>query len=233
MSKTSYQTLLDEIMAIPDCAIKQPNMPIATFIQEASDLCEWMREDLSQLSTAGIDASMIDHLALQLNALVYAQSICSTRQLSTDKSYQRYQAERKQAESLLDELTAAFRFSFQDAPKLLRQLKRKRNRGGITALIQELYDLSVLGAAHPDKLSRIGFDLKLLEKASTTSKLLSQLHAQVNQLKSHKVNHRKIRNKAYTLLKTSVDQVRLAGKYVFRDHPNRLKGYRSSHWAKK
>jgi hypothetical protein len=42
-----------------------------------------------------------------------------------------------------------------------------------------------------------------------------------------------IRDKAYTHLKMLVDEVREAGKYVFRNNKNRLKGYSSSYWKKR
>ncbi|WP_346862443.1 hypothetical protein [uncultured Draconibacterium sp.] len=41
-----------------------------------------------------------------------------------------------------------------------------------------------------------------------------------------------IRDKAYTHMKVLVDEIRLAGKYVFRKNPNRLKGYSSEYWRK-
>ncbi|WP_258101411.1 hypothetical protein [Marinoscillum pacificum] len=235
MNESSYETLLPQILNISDEAIKQPNLPIATFIQEASDLTEWVREDIDELSTAGIDASIVETLLIQTKALIHAQSICVTQQLSTDQKYQQYQVERAQAETLRDELTTAFRFAFSDHPDLLKQKKSKRGRGSIAALVQDLYQLSILGKDqdHQEELSAIGFNLQQLDLAATSSQLLSQLHATVTQQKSQKTNNRKIRNKAYTLLKTTVEQVRAAGKYVFRNHPSRLRGYKSAHWARK
>ena len=233
MNESSYETLLPQILNISDDAIKQPNLPIATFIQEASDLTEWVREDIDELSTAGIDASIVETLSMQTKALIHAQSICVTQQISTDQKYQQYQVERAQAETLRDELTTAFRFAFGDHPDLLKQIKSKRGRGSIAALVQDLYQLSILGKDHQEKLSAIGFNLQQLDLAATSSQLLSQLHATVTQQKTQKTNNRKIRNKAYTLLKTTVEQVRAAGKYVFRNHPSRLRGYKSAHWARK
>jgi hypothetical protein len=41
-----------------------------------------------------------------------------------------------------------------------------------------------------------------------------------------------IRDKAYAHLKELVDEIREAGKYVFRNNKNRLKGYSSDYWRK-
>jgi hypothetical protein len=41
-----------------------------------------------------------------------------------------------------------------------------------------------------------------------------------------------IRDKAYTYMKALVDEIREAGKYVFRNDKNRLKGYSSEYWRK-
>jgi hypothetical protein len=39
-------------------------------------------------------------------------------------------------------------------------------------------------------------------------------------------------DKAYSNMKELVDEIREAGKYVFRNNKNRLKGYFSSYWKK-
>jgi hypothetical protein len=39
-------------------------------------------------------------------------------------------------------------------------------------------------------------------------------------------------DKAYTHMKVLVDEIREAGKYVFRNNKNRLKGYSSDYWKK-
>ena len=41
-----------------------------------------------------------------------------------------------------------------------------------------------------------------------------------------------IRDKAYTYMKSLVDEIREAGKYVFRKNPKRLDGYSSDYWRK-
>lgn len=233
MSKESYDTLLKEILAVPDDAIKKPNMPIATFIQEASDLSLWIKGDLTQLAAAGVDPLIGETLSLRTEALIHAQSICGTAMLSADKSYQQYQLERAKAEALKDELIKAFRFAYSSRPDLLRQVKSKRGRGSIETLIQDLHNLSILGKANPEMLTTIGFDLQQLEVATSSSVQLSQLLATVKKSKASKANNHAIRNKAYTLLKTTVENLRLAGRYVFHDQPDKLKGYKSRYWASK
>jgi hypothetical protein len=42
-----------------------------------------------------------------------------------------------------------------------------------------------------------------------------------------------VRDKAYTYLKQSVDEIRACGKFVFWKNPDRLKGYASDHWKQK
>ena len=74
-------------------------------------------------------------------------------------------------------------------------------------MIQDLSDLSVLGKANQPLLAAMNGE-----------------RAENNSAKT-------IRDKAYTLLKKAVDEIREAGKYVFWKNPDRLKGYYSARWT--
>jgi hypothetical protein len=100
-------------------------------------------------------------------------------------------------------------------------------------MIQYLNDIAVLGRENPDPLTAIGFDLTQLDLAATRADELANLLAEANGDKADPNYSKTIRDKAYTHLKELVDEIREAGKYVFRNNKNRLKGYSSNYWKKR
>jgi uncharacterized protein YuzB (UPF0349 family) len=96
-------------------------------------------------------------------------------------------------------------------------------------LIQDLSDLSLLGKSNLPQLEHINFDLQKLDTANQFSTLMAKLLAHVNSDIKQSSTTVKIRNQAYTYLKESIDEIRSAGKYVFRNTPDRYIGYISKH----
>jgi hypothetical protein len=93
-------------------------------------------------------------------------------------------------------------------------------------------DIAVLGRENPEPLTAIGFDLTQLDLAATRADELANLLAEANADKADPNESKIIRDKAYTHMKALVDEIREAGKYVFRNNKNRLKGYSSDYWRK-
>jgi len=81
-----------------------------------------------------------------------------------------------------------------------------------------------LGRENPEPLTAIGFDLTQLDRAATLADELADLLAEANGDKADPNESKIIRDKAYTYMKALVDEIREAGKYVFRNNKNRLKG---------
>ncbi|MCG8520944.1 MAG: hypothetical protein MI744_01920, partial [Pseudomonadales bacterium] len=85
------------------------------------------------------------------------------------------------------------------------------------------------GRENPDPLTAISFDLAQLDVAATRADELADLLAEANGDKADQNESKIIRDKAYTYLKALVDEIREAGKYVFRKNKNRVKGYASQY----
>lgn len=89
-----------------------------------------------------------------------------------------------------------------------------------------------MGKANPEPLTSIGFDATKPDTAAPRSDEMAELLATANSDKAEQNESKLIRDKAYTHFKELVDEIREAGKYVFRNDKNRLKGYSSSYWRK-
>jgi len=115
---------------------------------------------------------------------------------------------------------------------LLSRVSAVADGSGHADMIQDLNDLAVLGKANSEALTAIGFDLAQLDAAATAADEMADLLATANGDKAEQNESKTIRDKAYTYMKALVDDIREAGKYVFRNNKNRLKGYSSDYWRK-
>jgi hypothetical protein len=124
------------------------------------------------------------------------------------------------------------RFAYRKDESLLSRVRAITDGNGHADMIQDLNDIAVLGRENPNPLTAIGFDLSQFDLAATRADELADLLAEANGDKADPNSSKIIRNQAYTYLKTLVDEIREAGKYAFRNDPNRLKGYASAYWRK-
>ena len=108
-------------------------------------------------------------------------------------------------------------------------LKEISQIGHYAGMIQDLNDLSVLGKANPRLLEVIGFDFSLLDKAGQTSSEMADLLAAMTCDTEKRSEFKRIRDQAYTHLKEAVDEIREAGKYVFRQNKKHSVGYTSQY----
>ena len=233
MSQESYNLLLPEIQALPDSQTLKPKMPVATIIQEASDLLVWCQEDWEQLTATGLPQNLHEQLALQLEALIYSQSQWNHLQMDPGDEVNAFRQKRTEAQTLREDLIHGLRFAYRHQSELLSTIKSSRGRMNTPALIQDLHDLSILGLSHYQSEMEGILPKSKLEEAANLSASLSQLAARANLQKSTKSVLLLIRNKAYTLLKHTVTEIRRTGKYVFRKTPNRRKGYESTYWSQR
>jgi hypothetical protein len=131
-----------------------------------------------------------------------------------------------------NDMLASLRFAYRKDGALLSRVSAIIDGGGHADMIQDLNDIAVLGRENPDPLTAIGFDLTQLDLAAQRADELANLLAEANGDKADPNYSKTIRDKAYTHLKELVDEIREAGKYVFRNDKNRLKGYSSDYWKK-
>lgn len=230
MSKDHYDALLPEIEAVADAETKTPNMPVDTFVQEATNLEVWSSEDKEKLMSAGVAETVLDSLSPLTSALRYSQSLWTKERYSKEEARQEWDTRAPEAEALKDELEHTFRFAFRKRPDLLNKVQAIEAGHGHADMIQDLSDLSVLGTANLPLLEAVGFDTAKLKTAETMASEMSVLLATMNGERFDNNQTKKLRDKAYTLLKASVDEIREAGKFVFWKDENRKRGYFSAHW---
>ena len=100
-------------------------------------------------------------------------------------------------------------------------------------MLQDLNDIAVLGKENTEPLTKINFDLTLLDKAAESADQYSSLLAEATSDRLNNSEAKILRDKAYALLKASVDEIRDCGQYVFWQDEIRLKGYVSQYFKRR
>lgn len=229
MSKENFETLKGTIEAIDPADTKIPNMPVETFLQEASDLESWSKTDQSQLEAAGVPTAYFDELGTRIGALRYAESEWTDEQFSKEEAQQKWEEEEPKAYDLKNQIEHSFRYAFRKRPDLLRKVQAVEEGNSNADLIQDLSDLASLGKSNLPLLKAINFDEAKLDKAANDATDLSRLLAKANGERITDNGLKIMRDKAYTYVKELVDELYEAGKYVFWKDEERKKGYKSNY----
>lgn len=232
MSKAQFEAIKRVLKAIPSKEVGAPKIPVDTFLQEAFDLYEWSKEDTDALYAAGLEDGLLEDLLVRARALQYIQALWNKERLSRGPARQALEKQLPKAHALKNDLEAAFRFAFRKHPRLLNKVQQIEKGSTEANMIQDLNDLAVLGRSQLPLLEAIGFDIEKLHQSADLCRTISRLRAEVNS--ARKSNQTKdLRDRAYSHLKTAVDEVRTTGRYVFRNKEERGLGYRHRYLARK
>jgi hypothetical protein len=230
---SDYEAMLPEAQAILAENIKLPTMPVGIYSQEAEDLYQWSLKDKDKLMSAGIPETHFDMLNTASGALRYSQSKWTEQQKNREEAEEQWANLSPEAYDLRDRSLHTLRYAYRNDSALLQSVKLIDEGAGDADMIQDLSDIAVLGKANPELLQAINFDMSTLEQCEQTSAQMADIRAMANGEKNVTNESLVIRNQVYTLLKTFVDDIRDAGKYVFWRDENRLKGYRSDYQRRK
>lgn len=228
-----YNAELEAINAIPDEDVQVPNQPVDSFLQEGENLYHWSLDDAVQLNVVGITNPMIKNVPVRAGACREAQSIWNKDYHSQQEAQKEWKRLSPDAYEFRNDLLASMRFGFRKEPALLGRVSAIAEGDGHDDMIQDLNDLAVLGRENEALLTAIGIDLTELDRAASTADEMADLLARANGDKAELNDSKVIRDKAFMHLKALVDEIREAGKYVFRKNKSRYKGYTSSYWKKK
>lgn len=231
--QADLEILLDEINAIANEHIKHCDMPFEIYIYEAERLHTRATEDLSKLSAINMPVGLIDKLHTRTKALSRAQLNWVEQSNQKKEAMQEWKTAEPEFKKLRIELIKYFQFAFRKNKNLLDKLEHIKKGNSYADMILDLTNLSVLGKTSPELLEEINFDLTLLDKAAEESKRMGNLRAHIGGRMYVKDDKLIIRNKAFTLLKECVDEIRSYGKFAFRDKPETVKAYQSQHHCKR
>jgi hypothetical protein len=225
-----YNKKIEVIKAITNDQIKTPGkIPVGIYIIEAHYLYYWCQDDKEELTSKGLDWTLVEDLPVRCGALTEAESKWQLEQKLRREAEKIWVRESPKGYDLRNVLVHHFHYAFRDNSSLIGWVKEIAESITHDGMIKGLKELSALGKADRHLLRKIGFDLKLLDLASQTADDLNSKYAAGSWKCEFYLEARKIRNQAFTHLKEAVDLIYEYGRYVFWRNPARLKGYRSEH----
>ncbi|MGD9899145.1 MAG: hypothetical protein AB7T22_08460 [Calditrichaceae bacterium] len=218
-----------EIEAIPDEVTKSPNMPMDVYLQEAENTYQWCQADKEKLIAAGLDWTLVEDLPTRTGATRQAESLWFTDRFNREEAERLWQEKSPAAYDLRDQLLHDFHFAYRKLPELASRVSKIAEGNSHADMIQDLNDLAELGKANSEPLTKISFDLTLLDTAAATSDEMAELLSLAATDRVDNNETRVTRDKAYTYLKEAMDDIRECGQYVFWRDDQRFKGYVSQY----
>ena len=229
MSQSDYDAKLQQIQSIPRDTIKRPHIPVDIYLQEAVDLEQWCQQDKPAFLDTGFDWSLVDDLPQRIGALRQAQSIWQSDRFEYEQAQLQWKQESPNAYALRDQLLRAMRYAYRDDADLLKRVADITAGTGHADMIQDLSDIAALGRANLAPLLAINLKPDLLDQANSTADAMATLLAQANGESAGSNTSREVRDRAYTLLKQAVDDIRVCGQYALWGNDQRRDGYFSDY----
>ena len=229
----SQTSELEIVNSLSSDQIKVPTQPVDVYIQEAENLLKWCTPDKDTLLAKGLNSYYFDAMPFALSICRNAQATWAAEQKIKSDAAKAWQEQAPAAFVHRNQLLADFRYAFRNDPDLLKSVALIAEGSSNADMIQDLADLAALGDKNPTLLAAINFPNRSLGYAATLSTSLAVVLAEANGDKNSENATLILRNKAYSHLKTAVDEIKACGKYAFRDDKSRLKGYKSAFWRKK
>ncbi|MCG8579436.1 MAG: hypothetical protein MI866_05945 [Bacteroidales bacterium] len=227
--KVSLQKMLPEIVALSKEQVQLSNIPISVYVQEAGNLHKRAMLDIEELSKLGMDSSLPERLK-NLTAALFEAEI----------NWQELQSDRKKALELWKEKSTVFydfrkellehlEFAFRKDDRLLEQIADIEEGNSHADAIEDLGRLAALGTANVELVEAINYDIAKFDIARSMAREMTDLLATANGYLYRDDEHKLIRDKAYTLLKEVVDEIRDYGRFAFRNDRDHVKGYSSKY----
>lgn len=223
------QNIIEETKAFPQNQLKKCEMPIGIYIHEIDGLHTRASIDLPQLITAGMPPELIDKILARTNGLRAAQ--CNWEEQSTQRqqAIRIWKSESPAIYAFRADLIENMTFAYRNNPDLLQKLKAIKKGNSHADAVQDLASLAVLGKANLTPLQAIHFDITLCDKASEEASRMGELLGQVNGHMYVDDELKIFRDKAFSLLKEVVDEVRSYGRFVFRKNSDLQQSYTSKY----
>jgi hypothetical protein len=201
-------------------------------LQESEDLYHWSKEDEEKLLSAGLAKKAINELPILAGACRESQSLWMKDKQTRKEAEEKWNEESPKAFYFRDQLIHAFRYAFRNNPDLLNRVDEIAEGNGNADMVQDFNDLAILGKANIKLLEAIHFDTALLDEVANKSDEMADLLGRTNGDRLSENESKIMRDRMYTLLKQTVDQIRDCGKYVFWRDENRLRGYSSAYYRR-
>lgn len=229
MSEETTSSLEQMVAALLKEEIILPQEPIELFLKETLFTAVVAERDKDQLVAAGLNPDCITILKPLADFLRVSEADWTIDVDSRKRSLEEWNTKAKEGEELQATCKHYFSFAMDDDPDLKMRVKKITEGSGNADMIQDLSAYFAMGNEYPEKLTRVGFDLTILDRVGELAKELYELSALNHQSKKEDSEVLLTRNKAYTILKRNRDEVRKHGKFVFWRDKDKLDDYKNQY----
>ena len=224
-----YNSQLPLMQALPADEVKKPTIPIEKMIQESEDLHPLATKYIEQFKAVGLVPEILDLLQVRTGTLRHAESQWKMNYNAQQESIKQWDEKSPQAFELKRKLNQIFRYAYRNEKRILGRVREISKGYGNEDMIQDLNDYAALGKEYPEQLNKINVDITMLDKATEYATTLGDILALANGNRNEQHQLRDLRDRAYTLLKETVVEIRDCGKYVFADNPETQKLFTSNY----
>ena len=228
---TELNGLNATLNAIPAADVRRPDRPVATFIQQNNDLATYIQgEVLEKLSQVGFGAAQVEAYKQAIGALQAAESAWqAARKIKTP---QELVALEQEADTLRRDVVAALRWNLRDDRNAQATLTLIQEGEGVADLAMDLETLGALMAANveafvQDQTFNVGAQVEAVRIMAARVREAFSLE----KADDSATDLRDLRDRAFTWLDGFWDDARRAGRYVFRNDPERLAHFRDGYGA--
>lgn len=221
--------LLEEIIAVPNNKILYSDVPYKIFIDEAESLHTRASIDLPLLTPYGLVPDKLNLLMGYTGALRTAQSNWEAKDSDKQKAILAWDTESPEMYELREFLIDHMDFAFRKDENLLKKIRDIKEGDSRPDTIQDLAILAVLGKENEALLTSINFDMAHCDRATELADRMGTLLGDINGRMYYDDEIKIIRDKAFTLTKELVDEIRSYGKFVFRKDEKLVKAYASKY----
>lgn len=232
-NQENYETLKENLLAIPVNEVSKPGMPVDTYIVEAEDKNYYATQDKDKLVAAGLKEEYITSLAIRIGALRHTQSNWIKESEARSIAEKDWKLLSEDAMALHRVLIHDFKFAYRNDEEGKKVVDKIAEGSGYGDMVQDFSDLHAFGTANPQALLDINFDNTKLEKALEFANTMGPLLSAINgERDENDKPSKEMRDRAYVYLKEAVDQICEYGKYVFWENEERLEKYSSAYFRK-
>ncbi|MFA8300576.1 MAG: hypothetical protein ACEPOV_10470 [Hyphomicrobiales bacterium] len=210
-----FNEILPIALAISKEKVKTPNMPVDIAIQEAENQYQVAKEYEQNLTDVGLQTETIELLSKCANALREAQSNWMANYHAQQEAIKNWDNKKPEGFTLQKSLSKTFRYAYRKNEKLLSNVRNIARGSSDSNMIQDISDYAKFGKNNPSYLEDINFDLTKMDDAALLSASFADLYAKAEKQKKLQYKHKEIRDRIFTILKNTLDEIRNCGKFVF------------------
>ena len=228
-----YNSQLASMQALAADEVKIPTIPVDHAVQEAENLHPLIEKYKEKFLAVGFSEEILNRLQPRTGALRESQSRWIVNYNAQQDAIKVWDVKSPVAIEMQRKLNHIFRYAYRKENRLISRVKEIAKGSGNHDLIQDLNDYATLGKSNPEPLQAINTDLSILDESANIASELGDILALANGDRNEQHELKNLRDRAYTLLKETVDEIRDCGKYIFVDEPDIKKLFASDYYRKR